>query len=523
MEILGKIEEWIQAETCVTKLLWLHGPAGAGKSAIAQTVAETCAERGQLAASFFFSRSSPGRDALKHLSPTITVQISMSSLHKRQKFRDVLQDDPYITHRVSGSIDLLVSLFSELPGMLAEGQATLTSPFLIIIDGLDECQGNNDQSAILDDVYDLVDKHRLPLRILITSRPESHIRERFDQHPMSSVTKVVSIYGDFFARRDVMAYLRDEFRRIRGSQRHRDIMQFVSGPWPSDRVIKQIAERSGGYFIYAATVIKYVDEEYFSCLDRLDQVLGTSSAPHGPEGMPFAELDNLYRNVLSACPTSQLPLLKRVLPFLQLYAEVSTTEAFLGLRPGQLNLTLRGLRSIVDVDVGRLRSFHASFFDFLFDPSRAKYYYVDVEQWHASNFHRLFSLVNPLMSALDPNGIRNMFVSIVVRLMKQTIDSHHSMRYNPRQIETCIMQCSRQGSKISSFRCVIAASFQGRWSKDLSNGSFQGSFRFAATLLVRMINVLQVCMAMTIYVAMYCDLISIIPGRVHTTRHSVTC
>jgi hypothetical protein len=100
--------------------------------------------------------------------------------------------------------------------------------------------------VILSHIHDLVDKHRLPLRFLITSRPESHIRETFDEPVMSSVTKVLSIYGDFGARRDVLTYLRDEFRRIQDSKRHKDIMQFVPKPWPSDRVIEQIAEKSGG-------------------------------------------------------------------------------------------------------------------------------------------------------------------------------------------------------------------------------------------------------------------------------------
>ena len=115
-----------------------------------------------------------------------------------------------------------------------------------------------------------------------------------------------------------------------------------------------------GYFIYASTVIKYVDEEHFSCVDRLDQVLGISATHQDPEEVPFAELDKLYSNVLSACPKSQLPLLKRVLAFLGGSPKVSAVEAFLDLRPGQLNLTLRGLRSIIAVDVdGHLsRSMH---------------------------------------------------------------------------------------------------------------------------------------------------------------------
>jgi len=80
---------------------------------------------------------------------------------------------------------------------------------------------------------------------------------------------------------------------------------------------------------------------------------------------------------------------------------------------------LRGSRSIVAVDdSGGLRSFHASFLDFLFDPARAKEYHVDIEQWKASNFHRLFSLVNISMPVLRPRGIQNRLVSIVLTYFK---------------------------------------------------------------------------------------------------------
>ena len=153
-------------------------------------MAETCVERGQLAASFFFSRSSQGRNARENLFPTIAFQISMSSPHQREKLRSMLQNDPYIIHRVSGSIDLLVALFCDMPGTPPDGQAILSPPALVIIDGLDGCQGNNDQSVIFPHVCDLVNKHRLPLLILITSRPESHIRDTFDEPVMRRVAEV---------------------------------------------------------------------------------------------------------------------------------------------------------------------------------------------------------------------------------------------------------------------------------------------------------------------------------------------
>ncbi|KAF9442692.1 hypothetical protein P691DRAFT_618043, partial [Macrolepiota fuliginosa MF-IS2] len=50
----GRIAGWLADRS--TNLLWLYGPAGVGKSAIAQTVAEDCRKEGWLGAAFFFSR-----------------------------------------------------------------------------------------------------------------------------------------------------------------------------------------------------------------------------------------------------------------------------------------------------------------------------------------------------------------------------------------------------------------------------------------------------------------------------------
>ena len=53
--VLKQIEIWVEAGSKGRSILWVHGRAGAGKSAIAQTVAETCAGRDELAASFFLA------------------------------------------------------------------------------------------------------------------------------------------------------------------------------------------------------------------------------------------------------------------------------------------------------------------------------------------------------------------------------------------------------------------------------------------------------------------------------------
>ena len=74
--VLNKIMKWIKREADLdTFIMWLYGPAGAGKSAIAEKIAEMCEQEMILLASFFFSRNDPSRCSAKLLIATIVYQI----------------------------------------------------------------------------------------------------------------------------------------------------------------------------------------------------------------------------------------------------------------------------------------------------------------------------------------------------------------------------------------------------------------------------------------------------------------
>jgi len=395
-EVLAQIDTWVKAGARGKPVLWLHGPAGAGKSAIAQTIAETCAARNQLVASFFFARTVAHRNEVKHLFPTIAVQIALSAPAKRQRLDEIINTDPYIAERALGSVDLLTSLLDDRPA-----HAPLaSSPLLVIIDGLDESQRNDNQCWILAQVSRVVFAHHLPLRFLIVSRPESHLEEAFEERDLANITKIVSLYGDYRASRDVSMYLRSEFSRIYGAKRHRAVMRFIAQPWPSEDTIKQFVRKSGGYFIYASTIVKFIDEEYFSPVSRLDQVLGRSnSSLLLSESNPFAELDQLYIQILSSCPTSHLPMLKLILGYAVMSPVFATRgtslppgKDILDLAPGQMELTLRGLRSLVSFTYSQPSLIHASFGDFLLDRARALHYHIDSDEWIYTTFRYAFSL-----------------------------------------------------------------------------------------------------------------------------------
>ena len=51
-----------------------------------------------------------------------------------------------------------------------------STSYLVIINGLDECHDKTTQRSILQLLCELIRVHKLPLRFLVGSRPESHIR-----------------------------------------------------------------------------------------------------------------------------------------------------------------------------------------------------------------------------------------------------------------------------------------------------------------------------------------------------------
>ncbi|KAJ7243987.1 hypothetical protein C8J57DRAFT_1083325, partial [Mycena rebaudengoi] len=132
-------------------------------------------------------------------------------------------------------------------------------PIAIIIDGLDECNDPAVQQEVLRCIGNSICKQdSTPLQFLIASRLEPHIRETFKASFFEDLHHSLNVDQSF---EDVRKYLEDEFARIHRD--HHETMAGVWSPWPSPEVIKYLVEKSSGYFIYAATVIKFVDDRNF--------------------------------------------------------------------------------------------------------------------------------------------------------------------------------------------------------------------------------------------------------------------
>jgi hypothetical protein len=364
--VLRDLFGWAERDDGQT-VCWLYGPAGSGKSTIAHTIAEQCGAK--LGASFFFSRGKGSRSDTIGLFPTLAYQLAHHVPHLRPLMEHTFQSDPLILSQTLEDqfrkliVNPILKIEEPLPSMI------------IVLDALDECSDGDllmEVVRVLGDAFSTT--RRLPLRFLVTSRPEEHIRNTFARPGMQSKTCSVALQ-DFSAHDDIRVFLQSHFADI--LRDHKVLLKDVPKPWPSNAVLEELVEKSEGLFIYVSTLVKYVGQ--------------------GDDGLPDEKLeavrrinpgiDPLYKQVLSAALRS--PNSRRVIGTFMLLRrslEISALAQLLQLTPAALRYALRGCHSILiipDEDDEDIKSYHASLRDFLIDHDRSHDYFIDPEQHEA--------------------------------------------------------------------------------------------------------------------------------------------
>src|SRR6202000_2303283 len=120
---------------------------------------------------------------------------------------------------------------------------------VLVLDGLDECEDYRTQQDILRLFIDAIHVHGLPIRILISSRPEPHIRGVLQTNTTFNICRLIELSADKTAYKDIQNYLRDEFSRIRADYFSDGID--LGDVWPGSEVIDHLVRKSSGIFIYA--------------------------------------------------------------------------------------------------------------------------------------------------------------------------------------------------------------------------------------------------------------------------------
>ncbi|KLO07595.1 hypothetical protein SCHPADRAFT_945135 [Schizopora paradoxa] len=396
--IQEKIKEWATCNDDNGKqLMWLSGLAGTGKSTLAKTIATWAdKEKNFLGSSYFFLRGDMklGKPAL--VIPTIAYHLSGFDPSLTEHIEKRLEEkNGYILHQ-----EFTEQFKKLIEEPLAQKPELPRKRALLIVDGLDECEDGVKLKVIINLLLSLPSPTNFHIRILLVSRPEKHILEalcigsRF--HPNVEHLAV----EHFVERSDIEAYLRHGISEVTKSQNGArfDI-------WPEEIHFQLLVDSCGKLFVYASTVIGFIDEGVRGLRSReesLDILLNVN--PDGAsDEEPYKNLDRLYQQILLTAVGGEETKLgsKRVQRLRKILEAIGSLRNPLGVRSISILLeegeekqrleerqiwnAVKLLSSVlivpVEVDYNTpIRVFHPSLLDFLTDKGRCddERFFIDV-------------------------------------------------------------------------------------------------------------------------------------------------
>ncbi|KAF9449811.1 hypothetical protein P691DRAFT_798820 [Macrolepiota fuliginosa MF-IS2] len=317
LSIVQRIRDWLQNAGRQKNLLWLHGPAGVGKSAIIQSLAESESKYNGVIATLFFSAISARNDPNRVLT-TLAYQLAVKDPSYRAYVVELMSQDPRSLDKATS--EQFRKLFIE--PFTQQGIGGGSAPWLILLDGLDECrppdtgsQAESKSERAQCEIIKLISMFVLeypsvPLLWIISSRPESHLKAFFSRPDVraSHWEEEVPIDSDE-ACQDVERYLRSELENIR--QQYPDHIPSGS-PWPCEEHISIIARSALGHFVFVTTVTKFIeDPDIGDPIAQLEQILDIINHPDVYiENNPLAALNALYTSILQRINPVVLPLTK---------------------------------------------------------------------------------------------------------------------------------------------------------------------------------------------------------------------
>jgi len=391
--VLSDITSWISDHSKKTCILWLSTPAGSGKSAILQQIAEIYYKSGGLSASFFFSRTAKKRSTETFLIATLASQLATSIPATKPLIEGAIERDPSIFDRVLSEQMVRLVVYPLVYASL-HPESSPPWPTLLVIDGLDECNGGERQAEILRILRMalLQLKSSLPtLYLLIASRPEPAIVAVFDDE-LSDITHRLVLDNTYHPDRDIAVFLRSSFADI-FRRRHAQFpcMSSLPQPWPPEQVISFLVRISSGQFIFPATVIRFIDVDRKIPTAQLQLILDICGSVDSSNFAtnPFALLDELYSHVLKSSEETE-----RAISILGAIFYLNTNQnptleilqALLRLEPEDITMIFWDLHSIVHIpvfDTSPIHFYHASLRDFLMDRHRSRNLYIDRVKAHS--------------------------------------------------------------------------------------------------------------------------------------------
>ncbi|KAL0958024.1 hypothetical protein HGRIS_000200 [Hohenbuehelia grisea] len=372
--VLEGLKAWSR-DPNASRVYWLVGGAGAGKSAISRSFALWLKDHGFLGGSFFCHRQTADRADARAIVRTLAFHLACRNPIYRTALIHALQD-----LQLSGVADWAVDKQVEtLLGTLLARSCPIQGSLVVVVDALDECRDEDETKSLLTTILSVASA--LPIKWFITSRPEPHIRKEFESRTpwdqRSCILRLHEIERDVVSE-DITRFLRHHFDCIK---RH----PYIPHDWPSEWEIKKLAALSGTLFIYAATVMKYIAQE-----NPLSRLRNLTESPTTAGKPMTGGIDNMYKLILCDAldpdkrETQEILLTRRALATILAARDplpLSAIAQLLRVPVVDVRACLAKLHAVIQVpadDDGVATVFHASFADYLSSRDRAADMHVDM-------------------------------------------------------------------------------------------------------------------------------------------------
>ncbi|KAJ5885241.1 hypothetical protein N7495_009751 [Penicillium taxi] len=332
--------------------------AGTGKSTISRTVAKLFSQDKSLGASFFFKRGEAGRGNAMKLFTTIAWQIAISIPQLLPFIQKAVDDNPGITTKA------MTEQFNKLllqPMLDLERLNLPIQTMVIVIDALDECEGENDIRQILCDY-----------EFFLTSRPELPIRLEFSK--LANHDHIDLVLHDTpkeVIQNDISLFLNHRISDIRRGR-------LLPIDWPGDINLRNLVSLYTPLFIFAATICRIFEDSFWDPEDSLAEILAHRNDEPKLDGIYLPLLNRLLNGKTEERKkqlVQEFHQVVGVIVILESPLQVSSLSRLLGISERLIHLRLNPLYSILSVpDEENLpvRLFHLSFRDFLLNPETRK-------------------------------------------------------------------------------------------------------------------------------------------------------
>lgn len=377
------------------------------------------ASQTRLGASFFFKRGEADRGTASKFFTTLAADLVQKQPLTAQYIQDALDQDSRIG--AANMDEQFEKLFLTPLAKMADKENK--DPIVIIIDALDECQGDDDVNCIIR-LFSRVKAQSLKtVKLFLTSRPELPLRLGFAAVQGTYQDFILHDIPEHLIERDIstfiahkLAEIRDKFdASVSGSRQ-------IGSDWPTKANLQALVDMAMPLFIFAATVCRFIEDRKFgNPCKQLLKVLHNSSKGYRSH-LAQIYLLVLSQQVLDVGQDDEQDILKEfrdiVGPIVTLEIPLSliTLAKLLDTPEDVIADRLDLLHSVLHVPKAAappVRLLHLSFRDFLLDPAGkdTNPFWVNEEESHANLLRHCLRIMDELRQDVceirDPGTTRS--------------------------------------------------------------------------------------------------------------------